>query len=398
MTLSVQERILDRVLAHAIRCGSLTLIAPDGSERRYEGTSAGPGATVRIRSTAAISRLAMGGSIGLAESYIRGEWDTPDLDAVLDLGVANIGDSSTRPTPLTPFVRFWHSLRDNSISGSRRNIAAHYDLGNDFYRLWLDPTMTYSSAMFDGSDDDSLTAASESDLTDAQVRKWDALLEKLDPGPKDRVLEIGCGWGGFAIHAAKTTGCRVLGLTLSEEQLAWATGAVEHEGLDGRVELRLQDYRHVSEEFTRIASIEMFEAVGEKWWPTYFRRVRELLGRSGIAALQTITIEEPRFDDYRAHPDFIQRYIFPGGMLPSPERFLLNAGREGLAVGEPQFFGMSYARTLCSWRASFEAALPRVRELGFDERFIRMWRYYLAYCRAGFEAGSVNVMQVDLSA
>jgi cyclopropane-fatty-acyl-phospholipid synthase len=210
-------------------------------------------------------------------------------------------------------------------------------------------------------------------------------------------LEIGCGWGGFAIHAARQTGCQVTGLTLSEEQAAWARSAVREADVEGLVDIRLQDYRHVPERFNRIASIEMFEAVGEKWWPVYFRRVRELLPRGGAAALQVITIEEPRYEDYRRHPDFIQRHIFPGGMLPSPERFAVAAGREGLTVGEPHFFGPSYARTLEEWRSRFESALPLVRELGFDERFIRMWRYYLSYCRAGFSAGTIDVMQTRLT-
>ncbi|PKQ16894.1 MAG: SAM-dependent methyltransferase [Actinobacteria bacterium HGW-Actinobacteria-7] len=378
---------MDLVLSRGLHAGHLTVIGRDGRARTFEGERPGPKAVVELKTPHAARRTVAGGSLGLAEAYMDGAWDTPDLDAVLSLGVANMNPAPTRTTLLTPLARAWHALRDNDIEGSRKNISHHYDLGNDFYRLWLDSTMTYSSAIFSDTDDD---------LTAAQLRKWDRLLETLDPKSTDHVLEIGCGWGGFAIHAARETGCHVTGLTLSAEQHAWATRAVEEAGLDGQVDIRLQDYRHVPEKFTHIASIEMFEAVGERWWPVFFRRVRELLPQGGAAALQVITIEEPRFEDYRNHPDFIQRHIFPGGMLPSPERFADSASSEGLQVGEPAFFGPSYARTLAEWRQRFEAAAPHVRTLGFDERFIRMWRYYLAYCQAGFSGGTIDVMQVRL--
>jgi cyclopropane-fatty-acyl-phospholipid synthase len=387
VTRTVPETLVDVVLSRGLRAGSLTLIGRDGAERRFEGAQPGPSAVVELKTARAARRSIAGGSLGFAEAYMDGEWDTSDLDAVLALGVANMAPEPTRPNLLTPLARAWHRMRDNDLDGSRKNIAHHYDLGNDFYRLWLDPTMTYSSALFSADDED---------LRDAQVRKWDRLLELLQPTSKDRLLEIGCGWGGFAIHAARQAGCRITGLTLSTEQQAWASAAVEEAGVEDLVEIRLQDYRQVPDDFTGIASIEMFEAVGEKWWPVFFRQLRERLPRAGAAALQVITIEEPRFEDYRHHPDFIQRYIFPGGMLPSPERFAASAEAEGLTASEPHFFGDSYAHTLGEWRARFESALPQVRELGFDERFIRMWRYYLAYCRAGFSEGTIDVMQVRL--
>jgi cyclopropane-fatty-acyl-phospholipid synthase len=235
-------------------------------------------------------------------------------------------------------------------------------------------------------------------LGDVRRNRGPPLLDLLQPVPKDRILEIGCGWGGFAVHAAKQAGCRVTGITLSEEQHAWATQAVAEAGLEDRVDIRLQDYRAVPETYTGIASIEMFEAVGERWWPVFFQRVRDLLTPGGVAALQTITIDEAHFDDYRRKPDFIQRYIFPGGMLPSPESFRVAAQACGLGVADEFRFGESYAKTLAEWRTRFEAAVPRVLELGFDERFVRMWRYYLAYCRAGFDAGTIDVMQVRLEA
>jgi cyclopropane-fatty-acyl-phospholipid synthase len=324
----------------------------------------------------------------MAEGYMAGDWDTPDLDAVLELGLANLMKQPVGlPHIRNPLERLWHALNDNSPTGSKRNIAAHYDLGNDFYELWLDPSMAYSSAIFE---------ADEQPLQAAQVHKWDALLEKLQPKRGDHILEIGCGWGGFAIHAARQADCKVTGVTLSEEQHAWAVNAVAEAGLEGSIDIRLQDYRTIPDGFTSAASIEMFEAVGHRWWPVFFGRLKELVKPGGAVALQTITIDDSRFEEYLHEPDFIQRYIFPGGMLPSPERFAESARCSGLSVGEPHFFGASYARTLERWRERFETALPQVRALGYDERFVRMWRYYLAYCRAGFNAGTVDVMQVRL--
>ncbi len=381
------EYLIDVVLSRGLRAGELTLVGRDGIERRFVGREPGPCATVVLNSPAAARRAGLRSSVGLAQGYMEGDWDTPDLDAVLDLGLANLYDEPSKPSLFDPVTKAWHQLRDNDEKGSRKNIAHHYDLGNDFYRLWLDETMTYSSALFDRDGEE---------LTDAQVRKWDRMLELLQPSAKDHLLEIGCGWGGFAIHAAKEAGCRITGITLSEEQHGWATRSVERAGLDGQVEIRLQDYRRVPETYTGIASIEMFEAVGERWWPVFFNRLRELLSPGGTVAMQTITIEEPRFEDYRRNPDFTQRYIFPGGMLPSPERFAAAANAQGLSVSTPTCFGESYAATLWAWRQRFEQALPQVRDLGFDERFIRMWRYYLAYCRAGFSAGTIDVMQVRL--
>jgi len=381
------EQLIDVVLSRGLRAGELTLVGRDGVERRFAGREPGPRATVIVNSRCAARRVGLAGAIGLAQGYMDGDWDTPDLDAVLDLGIANLDPAPSKPTLLDPVTKVWHRLRDNDVDGSRKNVAYHYDLGNEFYELWLDETMAYSSALFAGEGEA---------LSDAQLRKWNRMLELLQPSAKDHLLEIGCGWGGFAIHAAKEAGCRVTGVTLSQEQHDWAARCVEEAGVEDRVDVRLQDYRHVAETYSGIVSIEMFEAVGCKWWPVFFGRLKDLLAPGGAVALQTITIEEPRFEDYRRHPDFIQRYIFPGGMLPSPERFAEAARREGLAVNEPLFFGDSYARTLSEWATRFEACVPDVLAMGFDERFVRMWRYYLAYCRAGFSAGSVDVMQVRL--
>jgi cyclopropane-fatty-acyl-phospholipid synthase len=385
---SLSEQLVALVMSR-LRRGELELVLHNGAEKHFVGAEPGPSARVEILNPRGATQLLASTNIGLAEGYMDGHWDTPDLDAVLALGLANLVDRPAALTPpTTPIQRAWHALKDNSPRGSRRNISKHYDLGNDFYRLWLDDTMAYSSAMFCESDD----------LRSAQLRKWDHLLDLLQPGAKDRVLEIGCGWGGFAVYAAQQSGCRVTGVTLSEEQHAWATSAVAEAGLEGRVDIRMQDYRAVPETYSAIASIEMFEAVGERWWPVFFQRIKDLLTPGGVAALQTITIDEARFDDYRRKPDFIQRYIFPGGMLPSPERFRTAARSEGLGVADEIHFGASYAKTLAEWRARFEAAVPRVLELGFDEHFVRMWRYYLAYCRAGFNAETIDVIQVRLEA
>jgi len=364
---------------------------PNETTELFEGTESGPAAAVRITDPQAARRIVTSGSIGFAEGYMHAEWDTPDLPGLLDLGLANLKAIDLRvPGLLQPTTKLLHRMRANTRRGSRRNIAYHYDLGNEFYNLWLDDTMTYSAALFA---DDTTT---QEDLRAAQLRKWDNLLDMLQPTSRDHLLEIGCGWGGFAIHAAKEAGCKVTGVTLSTEQLEWAQQRVAEEDLLGQVELRLQDYRDIPERFTGIASIEMFEAVGERWWPVFFGRMGELLQRGGRAAIQTITICDDAFEGYRDRPDFIQRYIFPGGMLPSPERFTAAAAAAGLGFDEPLFFGTSYARTLEHWLERFDRAEQQVRELGFDDRFVRMWRYYLAYCRTGFMSGNVNVMQVAL--
>jgi cyclopropane-fatty-acyl-phospholipid synthase len=387
--------LLGMVLRGGIHAGELTVRMPGGREHRFAGARPGPEAEVVVHDRSAARRVIAGGSIGLAEAYMEGAWDSPDLGAVLDLGLTNmeLGGLGGMPVVMRPVQRAWHKMRDNDPQGgSKRNIAYHYDLGNDFYKLWLDDSMTYSCAC---SPDES-EPFSGSDLASAQRRKWDRVLELIQPRSKDHILEIGCGWGGFAVHAAREAGCRVTGVTLSEQQLALARERVAEEGLEGRVDIRLQDYRDVPGTFDGIASIEMFEAVGERWWPVFFRRLRELLRPGCAAGMQVITIAEQGFENYRRNPDFIQRYVFPGGMLPSLERFRNAAQKAHLTVDDPRFFGLDYARTLSVWAERFEAALPDIRSLGFDDRFVRMWRYYLAYCRTGFEHGSIDVMQVRL--
>lgn len=390
----LEKRLIDSVLkrAEGIESGTLTVTLPGGEIRRFGGTGPGPNARLQIHSGRAVRRLITGGDLGFAESYIDGEWDTPDLATLIELGAVNSRAlaGATEANALSRFGhRLGHRLKANNRKGSRRNIAAHYDLGNDFYAHWLDEDMTYSAAMF---------AAETDTLREAQERKYRALCEKLALKPHHHLLEIGCGWGGLAEFAAREYGCRVTALTLSAEQGRYARERIANAGLADRVEIRQQDYRDVAGRFDHIASIEMFEAVGEAWWPTFFRTLRARLVPEGVAAMQVITIADDRFEAYRKGADFIQRYIFPGGMLPSPSAFRAAAAKAGLRGDRAIFFGADYARTLAHWSEQFSRTWPRIRELGFDERFRRMWEYYFAYCRGGFRAGTIDVMQLRLTA
>ena len=392
---STQRRLLDPwqlalgVALRDLRVGELVVGMPDGADRVFCGREPGPSARIDVRDTVLARRLLHGAHIGLAEGYMEGLWDTPDLHAVLELGLANLSAGWMAGLPVVgrPFERLRHRLHDNDPKrGARRNIEYHYDLGNPFYALWLDETMTYSAACFETAED----------LAQAQRAKWDRMLRAVGATGGEHLLDIGCGWAGFAIHAAKTLGCRVTGLTLSTEQAGYGRSRVAEEGLEDSVDIRLEDYRDASGSYDGIVSIEMFEAVGERWWPTFFERVAGLLKAGAAAAIQTITIDEATFEHYRRNPDFIQRYIFPGGMLPSIERFQKAATAAGLNVGAPYTFGHDYARTLHHWAERFERVVPQVRALGYDERFVRMWRYYLAYCQVGFESGRIDVMQVRM--
>ena len=369
-------------LLEGLRHGLLEVRLPDGGSRLFgEGE---PGVVLQVHEEAMFGRVLARGDIGLAEAYLDGQWDTPDLTGLLGLFAAN-RDALRRAVYgswrqlLGARLRHW--LNRNSRAGSRRNIMAHYDLGNDFYRLWLDPSMSYSSALYRPADDGSLPAA--------QDAKYRRILNRLAAGPGQRVLEIGCGWGGFA-ELAVAEGLQLTGLTLSPAQLEWARRRVP------QADLRLQDYRDLDERFDHVVSIEMFEAVGERWWPTYFSGVARALRPGGRAVVQSITIRDDLFSSYRRGTDFIQQYIFPGGMLPSRSAFRSAAARQGLAVVDEYAFGPDYARTLAEWRQSFETNWPRIAELGFDETFRRLWRFYLCYCEAGFLAGNIDVVQFEL--
>ncbi len=383
-------RLAFRVLLN-IKRGVLTIVLPDGRRLRFSGREPGEEAVMEIRDFGLARRFFAGGDLGAAEAFLDGMWDSPNITAFLELFARN-RDALREKLAGLPFVRFgariYHLFRRNSKSGSKRNIEAHYDLGNAFYRRWLDRTMTYSSARF---------THPGQDLSEAQTNKYRSLAERIGLRREHHLLEIGSGWGGFAEFAASEIGCRVTGITISKEQLAFARERIAAKGLSDKVDIRYQDYRDVGETYDRIASIEMFEAVGEEYWPAYFSKVRDCLKPGGIAGLQIITIEDGVFASYRKGADFIQRYIFPGGMLPSPTVLKEQVAKAGLTWVGNLDFGLDYAETLKLWRQRFRAAWPEIQPLGFDERFRRMWEYYLAYCEAGFRAGQIDVTQVTLA-
>lgn len=368
--------------------GTLQIRMPDDARLRVDGKEPGPSADIHVRNFAFARKLASNGEIGFAEAYLDGDWETSDLTAFIELFCLNRRalDSAIRgplASRLAEMAR--HFMRRNTRSGARRNIHAHYDLGNEFYSLWLDPTMTYSSALFADDDDD---------LERAQIRKYRALADKLAIEPGMKLLEIGCGWGGFAMFAATAYGAQVRALTISKEQFEFARRRVFEAGLADRVDVVMRDYRDERDSFDRIASIEMFEAVGESYWPVWFDTLRERLTVGGRAAMQAITIDDAEFPAYRRNVDFIRRYIFPGGMLPSAKALRSLADRTGLSLQAEINFGKDYGRTLALWRERFLTSWPRLRELGFDDRFKRLWEYYLAYCEAGFRAGLIDVRQL----
>lgn len=382
-----------RLLSANWSWGSLDLTLPDGSRHRLKGATPDRTAELIIHDRRVALRVLRNGDIGFAESYMAGEWDTPDLAAVLETLVNNY-DHIRRLFDGGPVMKLinavTHSLRRNSRAGARRNIHAHYDLGNDFYASWLDGSMTYSSARFE--------RAGQS-LEDAQRAKYASLARMMDLRPGHSLLEIGCGWGGFAAFAAGEIGVEVTALTLSREQHDFAHRRMAEAGLSDRVDVRLMDYRDIEGRYDRVASIEMFEAVGREYWPAYFHKLHQVLKPGGLAGLQTITIQDGLFDDYEARTDFIQKYVFPGGALPSEARLAPIIAGAGLEQGAVERFGVDYADTLAAWAGRFETAWPDIRmhDVHFDERFRRLWRFYLAYCEAGFRTSRIDVIQTVLS-
>jgi cyclopropane-fatty-acyl-phospholipid synthase len=373
-----------------LKGGATEVTLPDG-RRLLFGDETGQHVDFRIRSYRFARRVLTNGDIGFAEGYMAGEWDSSNLSALLTLLASNI-ERFTQLFEGGPVGKALHWLRHlsnaNTKSGSRRNILAHYDLGNRFYEAWLDGSMTYSSARFDEK---------IRDLESAQHAKYKALAEHLELKPDDHVLEIGCGWGGFAEFAAREYGARVTGITISDEQLVYARARMEKAGLSDRVEIRRQDYRDVEGQFDKVASIEMFEAVGEKYWPAYFAKISDVLKPGGKAGLQIITIKDELFDTYRRRADFIQRYVFPGGMLASIDRLKEETAKAGLAWRRSDAFGLCYADTLAEWARRFTAKWSDIRALGFDDRFKQLWLFYLSYCEAGFRTGRTNVLQLALA-
>lgn len=367
-----------------IDCDEILLQTPGGRRILIGGKRSGEQAQVTIHSWKCMMRLLTAGDLGFAEGYLGGEWSTPDIYSFLSAAGRRSNDAISFEglKPPQPLTKFRHALNRNTRRGSRRNIAAHYDLGNEFYRLWLDPSMTYSSALYSSPGER---------LEDAQRAKLDRVIDLLGLGGGERILEIGCGWGGLAERIIERTGSHVTGLTLSTEQLAHAQQQLARRGFAGQSDLRLQDYRDVGGTYDRVVSIEMLEAVGEAYWPTFFANLRQRLNPKGAAVLQVITIDQSRFESYRRRPEFIQRYIFPGGMLPTTAILEQQIGNAGLRLASSEFFGDSYALTLAEWHRRFLEAWPSISALGFDLRFKRMWEYYLAYCRLGFEIGVLNV-------
>jgi cyclopropane-fatty-acyl-phospholipid synthase len=374
--------------------GTLELTLPDGRHARFGAGQ--PQAQIHMHNWAPVQAAMQRGDIGFAESFVAGDWSTDDPVRVLRYFIRNRDAAEAMI-----YGSFWgglayrlrHWLNRNTRAQARKNIHAHYDLGNDFYALWLDPTMTYSSALFAQTSVDPHASATEGELAAAQQAKYRRVLDELRLAPRSRVLEIGCGWGGFAETTARA-GHLVKGLTLSRSQLAFAQRRLQECGLPA--ELALQDYRDERGRYDGVASIEMFEAVGEAYWPSYFDTVARALKPGGRACIQTIEIADRLFDRYRRSTDFIQQYIFPGGMLPCPAEFRRHTERAGLRVINAHSFGLHYAKTLATWRARLLAQLGAVREQGFDERFIRIWHFYLAYCEAAFAEGNTDVTQYTL--
>ncbi len=364
--------------------GALHITTPDGRQHSFAGAKPGAIGQIEIHDWRTIPALVFRGDVGFAEAYRDGWFETDDLPNLMLAALQN-GEAFDPVLENGHWLRWgerlYHLWNENTLRGSRRNIQAHYDLGNEFYQLWLDPTMTYSSALFQNDDDA---------LEHAQANKYQRILNCLD-APSGDILEIGCGWGGFADHALSRGDYRIKGITLSDEQHAYARSR-----LGQRADIVLEDYRHQTGRYDALVSIEMFEAVGEKYWPTYFAKLRSLLKTKGRAVVQTITMSDRHFEAYRSGTDMIRRYIFPGGMLPSKSRFHDHAAQQGLRVNSWHAFGQDYAKTLSHWLDRFDAKTEEVKALGFDDAFVRLWRYYLSACIAGFRSGRTDVVQYEL--
>lgn len=374
------------------RIGALTFVLPNGTQLLFRNEEEGPEATINVHNFRFVKRALAGGDVAFAESYMDGDWSTPDLTAVLRFFSANF-DAASRLSKGNVFVRSMNMLRHvfsrrNSKSGARKNIMAHYDLGNAFYEKWLDPSMTYSSAYFQNPNQS---------LEQGQMHKYSEICDRIQAGPDSHILEIGCGWGGFAEFAAKHRGSRVTCLTISPAQKAYAEERMRRNGLSDRVDIRLEDYRDHVGEYDGVASIEMFEAVGEPYWPSYFAKVFSSLKQGARAALQIITIDDDLFPSYRKRVDFIQQHIFPGGMLISEKVLKEQLGAAGLRHDGVAYFGQDYARTCREWSRAFNGRWDEIRDLGFDEQFRRLWNFYLSYCEAGFSDGRINVGQFQLT-
>jgi cyclopropane-fatty-acyl-phospholipid synthase len=384
--------MLDRI-DRGLETGWIELHLPDDQVRVLGGRSEGPGAIVHLHSWRALLRLRWSGSVGWYRAWAAGEWSSPDLVPLFELFMRNrltLMKTARSRTPMRQLNQISHWVRRNTRAGARRNIAAHYDLGNDFYAAWLDPGMNYSSAMFPSPDDG---------LEAAQRTKNEAILTRLDLKPGVKLLDIGCGWGALAVQAAQDHGAHVQGITLSAEQKSVAESRAREIGQQDAISIHLTDYRDVTGQYDAIASVEMVEAVGAAYWPAFLDMIANGLKPGGRAALQFITIADDVYEHYDTSADFIQTYVFPGGMLVSESRFRAMAEKRGLRWENPEHFGMDYAQTLRLWRTRFDAAVASgTLPARFDARFINLWRYYLQYCEGGFRSGGIDVVQVTLCA
>ena len=388
VTMRIMSGFLAKALGAALsrmHIGGLTLVLPDGRRVEGRGPVPGPAGMIHVHRLRCLGQLLFTGDVAFAEAYMRGDWTTPDLASVIEVVARNreaLDQAIDGFGPARALDWVTHRLRANSKAGSRRNISAHYDLGNEFYAEWLDEAMVYSSAIFERS---------EATLEEAQAAKLDRVMDLVDAQPGHRVLEIGVGWGALASRIAQCVGAHVTGLTLSAHQLAHVQALAARDGLSDKIDARYEDYRDARGTFDRIVSVEMIEAVGRAYWPAYFSALRDRLRPGGHAIVQAITIDHARLEEYAAKPDFIQIHIFPGGMLPSIEAMADEAARAGLSFECVERFGASYARTLAEWRGRFLSAWPRIEAMGFDDVFRRKWEYYLGYCEGGFRAGAIDV-------
>ena len=364
--------------------GKLTITLPNNENLEFFGKG-DLKSNLKLNSYMPILRTITSGHVGFAESYLKGEWTSSDLESLLEIMVTNLPEAFSAKSKIhLTYNRIIHFFRENTKSRAKKNIQYHYDLGNDFYKLWLDKTMTYSSAVFKNE---------KESLTEAQENKYQLLIDSLDIKSHHKVLEIGCGWGGFAEYAAKKVGCSIKGITISPSQLKFATNRIKESKLDDKVTLELCDYRDLKGKYDRVVSIEMIEAVGEKYWKNYFKKIKDVLKKDGLAGIQVILINNKSYQRYSKSVDFIQKYVFPGGMLPSQEKLNENYVDAGLVEVNSHSFGKSYAKTLTIWHKEFLNSLSAIKKLGFDIKLERIFKYYFSYCKAGFNSERIDVAQ-----
>ena len=371
-------------IGEKISNGKLTITLPNNESLEFFGKG-DLKSNLKLNSYMPILRTITSGHVGFAESYLKGEWTSSDLESLLEIMVTNLPEAFSAKSKIhLTYNRIIHFFRENTKSRAKKNIQYHYDLGNDFYKLWLDKTMTYSSAIFKNE---------KESLAEAQENKYQLLIDSLDIKPHHKVLEIGCGWGGFAEYAAKKVGCTIKGITISPSQLKFATNRIKELNLDNKVSLELCDYRDLKGKYDRVVSIEMIEAVGEKYWRNYFKKIKDVLKKDGLAGIQVILINNKSYQKYSKSVDFIQKYVFPGGMLPSQEKLNENYVNTGLVEINSHSFGKSYAKTLTIWHKEFLNSLSSIKKLGFDIKLERIFKYYFSYCKAGFNSEKIDVAQ-----